>query len=78
MKISTLIIDDEALARQRLVNLIKDVPELNLIGQSSTGKDAISKINELEPDVIVAIPLATFIATVEELALNVPLLAHKL
>jgi two-component system LytT family response regulator len=52
MKISTLIIDDEALARQRLVNLIKDVPELNLIGQSSTGKDAISKINDLEPDVI--------------------------
>ena len=52
MKIDTLIIDDEALARQRLVNLIKDVPELELIGQSSTGKDAISKINELEPDVI--------------------------
>ena len=52
MKISTLIIDDESLARQRLVNLIKDVPELNLIGQSSTGKDAISKINDLEPDVI--------------------------
>ncbi len=52
MKINTLIIDDETLARQRLVNLIKDVPELELIGQSSTGKDAIFKINELEPDVI--------------------------
>lgn len=52
MKINTLIIDDEALARQRLVNLIKDVPELELKGQCSTGKEAIATINELEPDVI--------------------------
>ena len=52
MKINTLIIHDEALARQRLNNLVKDVPELELIGQCSTGKDAILKINQLEPDVI--------------------------
>ena len=52
MKIRTLIIDDEALARQRLENLINDVPEMDLIGQASTGKDAIKSINEMEPDVI--------------------------
>jgi len=52
MKINTLIIDDEALARQRLINLTNDVPELNLIGQFGTGKDAISAINEFEPDLI--------------------------
>ncbi len=52
MKINTLIIDDETLARQRLVNLIKDVPEFELIGEASTGKEAINSINELEPDVI--------------------------
>jgi len=52
MKINTLIIDDEALARQRLVNLVNDVPELELIGECATGKEAISKINDLEPDVI--------------------------
>ncbi|SNR83097.1 LytR/AlgR family response regulator transcription factor [Lutibacter flavus] len=52
MKINTLIIDDEALARQRLINLVNDVPELELIGECSTGKEAISAINEYEPDVI--------------------------
>jgi len=52
MKINTLIIDDESLARQRLVNLIKDIPELNLVGQCSTGKEAILSIDKIEPDVI--------------------------
>jgi len=52
MKINTLIIDDESLARQRLINLVNDVPELKLIGECSTGKEAISTINKLEPDVI--------------------------
>lgn len=52
MKIRTLIIDDEALARQRLINLIKDESKLELIGQSSTGKEAIRDIEELKPDVI--------------------------
>ncbi|WP_211047369.1 LytTR family DNA-binding domain-containing protein [Lutibacter sp. B1] len=52
MKISTLIVDDEALARQRLVNLVNDVPKLELIGECATGKEAITAINDLEPDVV--------------------------
>jgi len=52
MKINTLIIDDESLARQRIVNLVNDVPELDLIGQCATGKEAISAIDSLQPDVI--------------------------
>lgn len=52
MKITTLIIDDEILARQRLINLINDVPEFDLIGECSNGKEAIKMIDELEPNVI--------------------------
>lgn len=52
MKLNTLIIDDEALARQRLINLINDVSELNIIGECATGKEAIKSINNLEPDLI--------------------------
>jgi len=52
MKINTLIIDDEALARQRLVNLANDVSELTIIGECATGKEAIKAINQLEPDLI--------------------------
>ena len=52
MRISTLIIDDESLARQRLKNLILEIPELQIIGTCSTGKCAIEKINQLQPDLI--------------------------
>ena len=52
MKISTLVIDDESLARQRLQNLILEREELKIIGSCNTGKQAIEKINQLEPDLI--------------------------
>ena len=52
MKINTIIIDDEALARQRIANLVNEVPELELIDQCSTGKEAILAIDEKEPDLI--------------------------
>ena len=52
MKINTIIIDDEALARQRIANLVKEVPELKLIDQCSTGKEAVAAIDSKEPDVI--------------------------
>jgi two-component system LytT family response regulator len=52
MTISTLIIDDESLARQRLKNLILEIPELKVLDSCSTGKKAIEKINELQPDLI--------------------------
>lgn len=52
MGIDTLIIDDEALARQRLVNLINEVSELKIVGECSTGREAIKTINNLKPDLI--------------------------
>lgn len=52
MKISCLIIDDEPLARKRLLSLVKDTPELNCIGQSKTGKEAITVIKKLNPDLL--------------------------
>jgi len=52
MQIATLIIDDEPLARQRLENLVTDLPEINLLASCKTGKDAIKKIEALEPDLV--------------------------
>lgn len=52
MKINTLIIDDEALARQRLINLINDFPNLELIDECGTGKEAIELIHKHKPDLI--------------------------
>jgi two-component system LytT family response regulator len=52
MEITCLIIDDEPLARQRVQNLAKKVPELLVLGEAKTGKMAIQMINELQPELI--------------------------
>ena len=52
MNISCLIVDDEPLARNRLVKLISEVPELICLGESKTGKEAVFMIESLEPDLI--------------------------
>ncbi len=48
----TLIIDDEQLARKRIVNLLKEVKEIELIGECTNGENAISEINKQNPDLI--------------------------
>ncbi|QQX77075.1 MULTISPECIES: LytR/AlgR family response regulator transcription factor [Aequorivita] len=52
MKISCLIIDDEPLARKRLLTLVAEMDALQLLGQCKTGKEAIESIEELQPDLI--------------------------
>lgn len=52
MKISCLIIDDEPLARKRLLALVEEMDDLQLLGQCKTGKEAILNIEELQPDLI--------------------------
>ncbi|TDU39740.1 LytTR family two component transcriptional regulator [Gelidibacter sediminis] len=47
-----LVIDDEELARKRVVKLLEAVPEIELRGECTNGKIAIKNINELRPDLI--------------------------
>lgn len=47
-----LVIDDEELARRRIVNLLEEVPEIEVLGECSNGKTAIKEINEKKPDLI--------------------------
>ncbi|KAB5489485.1 LytR/AlgR family response regulator transcription factor [Flagellimonas hadalis] len=48
----TIIIDDELLARKRIMELLTDRNEFDVIAECHNGEDAIGKINELSPDVI--------------------------
>lgn len=48
----SLVIDDEELARKRVVNLLEDVPQIEVIGECTNGKDAIKRINQEKPDLI--------------------------
>lgn len=47
-----LVIDDEELARKRVLNLLEDVEQIEVIGECSNGKTAIKEINEQKPDLI--------------------------
>jgi two-component system, LytTR family, response regulator len=52
LKIRTLIVDDEQLARERLLNLVKSDPDMTVIGECSTGNEAIQAIKEHSPDLV--------------------------
>jgi two-component system, LytTR family, response regulator len=53
MKIRTLIIDDEALARALILNFIKDQPDFEVVGEAADGFEGLKMIQELKPDLII-------------------------
>jgi two-component system response regulator LytT len=50
--IATVIVDDEQLAREELSFLLKDFPEIELVGTGSNGLEALELIQSLEPDLV--------------------------
>lgn len=52
LNMRALVIDDEELARRRILNLLEEVPSINVIGECSNGKTAIKLINQEKPDLI--------------------------
>ena len=51
-KIRALIVDDEALARKALRVMIADDPEMALIAECRSGREAVTAIREHSPDVV--------------------------
>ena len=47
-----LIVDDEPLARQRLIHLLKDHEDCEVVGEAVNGQDALDKSQQLHPDLI--------------------------
>ena len=47
-----LIVDDEPLARQRLLYLLAEIPGADVVGECEDGTDAAKAISELAPDVV--------------------------
>jgi two-component system response regulator LytT len=50
--ISTLVVDDESLAREELSYLLKEFPEIEVLEMASNGLEAVKLITELEPDLV--------------------------
>jgi two-component system LytT family response regulator/two-component system response regulator LytT len=50
--LATIVVDDEPLARDELAFLLKDFPEIELIGTGANGLEALDLIEKLEPEVV--------------------------
>lgn len=52
MSIRVLVVDDSSFFRRRLTEIIVADPELEVIGTANNGQEAVTKAQELKPDVI--------------------------
>jgi two-component system LytT family response regulator len=52
MKIKTLLIDDEELARELVKKFLETEPDFEIVGEAEDGFEAIKLINSLKPDLI--------------------------
>ena len=50
--VRVLIVDDEALARQRVRRLLQSEADVEVVGEAETGRDAVRLIHELQPDLV--------------------------
>jgi two-component system, LytTR family, response regulator len=50
--VTSLVVEDEPLARRRLRDLIRGVPWLQCLGEATTGRAAVAAIDELHPDLV--------------------------
>src|SRR4051812_45340671 len=69
--VSTVIADDEPLARQRLSALLAEIPWITIVGEVADGTEAIRAIDELKPELIfldVVMPGCTGIEVLSRIA----------
>jgi len=52
MTLRALIVDDEALARQRIRQLLEKVADVEVVGECANGVEAVQAIEDLEPDLV--------------------------
>ncbi|HEX8696304.1 MAG TPA: LytTR family DNA-binding domain-containing protein [Longimicrobium sp.] len=52
MRLRTLVVDDEPLARRRVLRLLAAEPTVQLVGECGDGREAVRAIRELRPDLV--------------------------
>jgi two-component system, LytTR family, response regulator len=51
-KIRTLVVDDEPLARSNVTVLLRNDPEIEIVGECSSGRAALAEIRSRKPDLV--------------------------
>jgi two-component system, LytTR family, response regulator len=51
-KIRTLVVDDEPMARERILGLLAQETDVEVIGQCADGVQAVSAIQQLSPELV--------------------------
>jgi two-component system chemotaxis response regulator CheB len=74
-KIRVLVVDDSATVRGRLVEILDDQPEFEVVGVASDGRKAVDMCTELRPDVMtldLALPEMSGLAVTEHVMAHAP------
>lgn len=50
--LKTLIVDDESLARRGLAHRLRDIPDIEVVGEAKNGREALSFIKDKKPDLV--------------------------
>jgi len=50
--LKTLIVDDESLARRGLAHRLRNIPDIEIVGQAQNGREALKMIREKAPDLV--------------------------
>jgi two-component system, LytTR family, response regulator len=72
-KIRTLVVDDEPMARERVLTLLQQQPDIEIVGECADGAQAVSAIERLEPELVfldVQIPVMDGFGVIRALAPN--------
>lgn len=83
MNIRTLIVDDEPLALERLRHMLSSIEGVDLMGECSSGSEAVEAISEKQPDLVfldIGLPDLDGFEVVSELAaesIELPLLIFQ-
>ena len=52
VKLKTIVVDDESLARQLMLSCLDEIPEIEVQRECSNGREAVAAVMELEPDLM--------------------------
>lgn len=75
MTIQVMIVDDQLLVRQGLRSLLETRPDLQVVGEAENGRQAIERVEQLQPDVVlmdVRMPEMDGVAATQMLAERFP------